>query len=73
MRPPEIVNSVEGSFTFKDETVKLSHAYARTVENEDDKTKQDVLIVFTGRPVSAAIRGTKDNLSQKIRTVLEVR
>jgi hypothetical protein len=48
--PPEIVNNVEGSFTFKDQTVKLSHAYARRVKNEGDKSKQDVLIVFTDRP-----------------------
>ncbi len=48
--PPEIVNSVEGSFTFRDKTVQLSHAYARRVDNEEDESKQDVLIVFTDRP-----------------------
>ena len=48
--PPEIVNSVAGSFSFRDKTVKLTHAYARRVDNEEDRHKQDVMIVFTDRP-----------------------
>ncbi len=68
--PPEIVNNVEGSFTFKDETVKLNHAYARRVENEDDNTKQDVVIVFTDRPAPWSIidnHGNDSKIQEKAR------
>jgi len=67
--PLEIVNNVEGSFTFKDETVKLNHAYARRVENEADKTKRDVLIVFTDRPAPWKVidqDGSDQKLHEKV-------
>lgn len=64
--PPEIMNSVEGSFTFKDQTVKLSHAYARRVVNEKDKSKQDVLIVFTDRPAPWKVIDQPDGDDSKI-------
>jgi hypothetical protein len=44
-------NSVNGSFTLEGKMVKVSHAYARLVKNEHDKTKQDVLILFTEKPI----------------------
>jgi hypothetical protein len=49
-QPPEIANTVDGSFTFDGETVKVSHAYASLVKNEKDDRKQNVMIVFTDRP-----------------------
>jgi len=50
-----IVNSVEGTLTVNGEVFKMTHAYARRVENHQDKSKQDVLIAFTDRAVARQV------------------
>jgi len=68
--PPEIANTVDGSFTFNDETAKVSHAYARLVKNEKDDHKQDVMIVFTDRPAPWRVidqNGSDSEIEKKAR------
>lgn len=65
----ESVNSVEGSFTVtgyfaKDqppETVTLTQAYARRVKNEEDQSKQDILILLTEKPVARKVLAELDS------------
>ena len=69
-QPPEIANTVDGSFTFNDETAKVSHAYARRVTNEKDDSKQDVMIVFTDRPAPWGVidqNGSDSKIEEKAR------
>ena len=65
----ESVNSVEGNFTVtgyfaKDkppEAVTLTQAYARRVKNEEDQTKQDILILLTEKPVARKVLAEADD------------
>lgn len=50
-----IANSVEGTLTVNGEVFKMTHAYARRMGNDQDKSKQDVLIVFTDRAVARQV------------------
>lgn len=45
-------NSVEGSFVFGKEAVKLSHAYACLVKSKLKKRAPDVVLLFMDRPIS---------------------
>lgn len=65
----ESVNSVEGSFTVtgyfaKDqppEAVALTQAYARRVKNEEDQSKQDILILLTEKAVARKVLTEADD------------
>jgi hypothetical protein len=50
-----IGNSVEGTLTVNGDVFRITHAYARRVESDQDKSKQDVLIVFTDRAVARQV------------------
>ena len=65
----ESVNSVNGSFTVTGyfagdkppETVTLTQAYARRVKNEEDQTKQDILVLLTEKPVARKVLAEVDS------------
>ena len=61
-------NSVEGSLTYNKETVRLKHAYAKLAEDDFEKGKFYITLLFTDRPVTEGVADRR--LADKVKSGL---
>ena len=62
------VNIVEGSLTYNKETVRLKHAYAKLAEDDFEKGKFYITLLFTDRPVTEIV--AERRLGDKVKSGL---